>query len=275
MSMTDLTVGLFLMAYHVVLIKINTGNHTCTLIGIEQFFAAFLATCTVIITFFMTLDRYLFIKKTMFHSTVNEKYPVVKMIAIFTWLVAIAMATSIRELIYQDLIAKVSLSVIILFIILVIFYVIVLASVLAMNIALVRYIKIQAQQMRNLSNSLTSKRTHKKATKTVVWISFCQITTTIPPTCFFGKLIYFFATETDEQHFDEIYYMTTWLMAPIIVNSTLNAVVFISRNEKLKQFYRQKLFTDRQSLQKGISPKQVSMPSMLTILSSLPGTIPP
>ena len=261
MSLTDLTIGFFLMVYHEILIKINTGNKACTLIVIEQFCAAFLATCSVVITFFMTLDRYIFIKKTSIHAKVNEKYHVVAIIATFTWIVAIGISTSLFNLIYEDLITKVSRNVIIFFITLIVLYVIVLISVLALNITLVRYIRGQAQQISNLSNNRTSKSTHKKATKTVIWISFFQIMTTIPPTCFFGKLIYFFGTETQEQHFDEIYYMTTWLMAPIIMNSTLNAIIFISRNDKLKQFYRKKLCTRRYNIHERSSPKQVSVES--------------
>ena len=205
MAITDLTIGFFLMVYHEVLIKINTGNHTCTLIGMKQFCAAFLASCSVIFTFFMTLDRYIFIKKRTLHAIANEKYPVVKIIAVFTWLVAFAMAMCLFNLIYKDFITKVPRRVITFFVFLIILYVIVLASVLIMNTVLVRYIKEHARQMSNLSNSQTSKRTHKKATKTVIWISLFQMITTIPPTCFFGKLLYVLATDTHMQHFEEIY----------------------------------------------------------------------
>ena len=85
-------------------------------------------------------------------------------------------------------------------------------------------------------------RYHEKATKTVLVISFVQISTTLPLVVSFARNIVLLATDQHEEKIEHLYYATNWLRVPVIMNSMLNAVVFVGRNQKIRMFYKKGFF---------------------------------
>ncbi|XP_066930937.1 C-C chemokine receptor type 5-like [Clytia hemisphaerica] len=248
MAITDLTICIILPFVHEFNIHFDTGKYTCTTYGVEQFFICFLGCSSTIFTFFITLDRFLFIRKSQWHQQMNDTYPIVMIMLVFTYIVSTGTGIAIFMLIYRHLHEQISKPSVVFFSALLVLYVFVLIAELTINISLIVYIRKQAKQLRNITNCQTSNNRHKKATKTVLMISFIQIITTLPPVHAFINVIIVFAREEHDKHMSRIYYMTTWLNIPIILSSLMNAIVFVHRNDKLKTFYKQKISKHKAAL---------------------------
>ena len=92
----------------------------------------------------------------------------------------------------------------------------------------------------------TTGRSHnyqEKATKTVLAISFVQIVTTFPLVAAFAKNVFYLATDQIAEHIDDVYFTMNWLRVPIILNSILNAIVYVGRNQKISKLYK-KMFNN-------------------------------
>lgn len=121
-------------------------------------------------------------------------------------------------------------------------YILMLLASLVFNTLLVQYVYNQAKEIRRLTKIddviVVQKPYRNRATKTVLLISGIQIFTIMPWVISLAYMTFEFGENRYVEFIDEIYYMHTWLKMPMFLNSFLNAVVFIHRNQHLIKFYR-------------------------------------
>ena len=240
LNITDVILGSFLVVFHQYIHFHGQGKNSCIFYGTEQFLAVFIGTTSTIFTFFMSFDRFIFIRRPIFHAKWNDKLPVIKLMVAFSFTFGASAGVWTISIIYNNMSMDVNQRAVNLFTNLLVLFVIVLLAVLLMNLILTHYIRNQSKTMDELSGT-RPRNYHSRATKTVIWISVVQIFTLLPPVIAFSIVINIFGKETYEDEVDLIYYVTSWLMVPVILNSILNAIVYYSRNKKLQKFFKKQI----------------------------------
>lgn len=91
----------------------------------------------------------------------------------------------------------------------------------------------------------TTQVYQEKATKTILLISFVQILSTLPLVAAFAKTIYLLETDRFLERIEIMHYTINWLRMPIILNSILNSIVYVSRNKKILTLYKKIFYNIR------------------------------
>lgn len=243
LSVGDILTALVYIPTHIINVNVSL-DVPCNGLGIEQFFTIFLGTSATILTTIICMDRYIFISRPCQRmlsspsSPSNQRRHSTRKIFIVYCIVTYSISFSFSITAYQNITLNNSYRSSLKYSILsfVIYTVMLLAS-LVFNTLLIRYVYNRAKEIKTLGIGQTSYQ--YKATKTVLMISGVQILTIMPwIICLAAVAAYKFSQTRYQRKTNKIIYMYIWLKMPLFLNSFMNAVVFIRRDQRLVKFYR-------------------------------------
>ena len=115
-----------------------------------------------------------------------------------------------------------------------------------LNIALVRYIKFQAKEIRRLSNTFVRSKNQQKAAKTVTLITILLVVSFVPLVVFMltvtiSKGLYYWKTPTESS-----FVFFNWARMLVFLNSGSNALIFMSKSREICQYYK-RIFCKRRA----------------------------
>ena len=117
---------------------------------------------------------------------------------------------------------------------LLIIFAVILTSV-TLNAILVLYIRKQTMEIRRLSNTYIQTSYQKRATKTVFIITILLVLSNIP------QIFLLIANQVARNPNIEVFMIAhNWTRLPILINSGLNALIYIYRNQKARNMYKLK-----------------------------------
>lgn len=230
-SVVDLTVGIVLMPLEVYLI--NKGYPvTCLDSAIKTMVSAFTSVLSGLITFFIANDRYLLIKKNQVYDTYMTKrlivgiLTVIVSVAIFWALFALQVVRLglAREKIWFTLTFGIFAS-------------FMLIEVNIVNILLFRHVK-NAPKTLPQPNKRTSNQYRIDVSKTILIISVCLVVAYVPSIFGFvgGSIMVLLKDPTNFSSSGTKYII--YFILPTKLNSGINSLVFISRNNAFRDYVK-------------------------------------
>lgn len=228
------------------------NNRICELNKIHTALTSFVELSTMLVTLLLSVDRYFFIAKTNFHRRYNNSivtFSITTLAVLFISITAavmlvVALNTKVNPSLYLVILATVFSAL--------------LFSMMIPNAFLIRFIRRKANVMQKLHMHTTPVSRYKqRATTTIQLITFLLMVTYIPA---IGGLFYIAQkhTDTEEQHLT----VFICLCLPWTLNSGLNSVVFISRNLKIKSYYRKLLRTTMGSQRRTNTQRKTTMTTL-------------
>lgn len=255
LSVGDILTALVYIPTHIANVHLLTQvKDPCTVYSIEQFIGVFLGTSATILTSIICMDRYFFISRPYRNTgasvnTLSSKSSsthadksgrkLFALYCIFSFCVSLALGITVATIANGNSNFRAAT---IFNIVSIVIYIVMLLASLVFNTLLVRYVHKQSKEIRRMTKAdgivVVQKPYRNRATKTVLMISGIQIFTIMPWVLSLAYMTFEFGENSYVDFIDEIYYMHTWLKMPMFLNSFLNAVVFIHRNQQLMKFYR-------------------------------------
>ena len=255
LSIGDILTALIYIPVHVTNVHLSQVKDPCIGYSIEQFIGVFLGTSATILTSIICMDRYFFISRPYRNtgtsvnasssrpsSSNHADRSTRKLFAtycILAFSIALALGITIVTIANGSNNFRAAT---VFNIVSIVIYILMLFTSLIFNTLLVRYVYKQAREIKRMTRSdnviVVQKPYRNKATKTVLLISGIQIFTILPWITSLAYMTFEFGEDGYVEFIDEIYYMHVWLKMPMFLNSFLNAVVFIQRNQHLLKFYR-------------------------------------
>lgn len=262
LSVGDILTALIYIPTHIIVVHFSS-EASCIGYSIDQFLSAFLGSSVAILTSFICIDRYFFVTRPYRNSfglpasssSSHEGRSTTKMSTVYC-IVTYFVASSLGIFVVFITLGLANMQLATIYnIVLIALYSLALLASLVFNYLLIRYVYSESKQVKRLSiNRVFVKKSYRNiVTKTVLMISGIQIFTTMPWVTSMLIIIFVFTEEHYQKYASQIYYMHLWLRMPMLLNSFLNAIVFIHRNGRLIQFYRN-LFARTKAAQQTATP---------------------
>lgn len=231
--MTDLCVAF--VDFPLTIATNNVVEPTCTLMKVTDIFSAFLDTFTMLNTFGMGVDRYIYIMKPRLRQMYSHGNILTAYI-ICSFLISAIISIS-GYVIVEKLDRNIAPTILIaLSTILVIF----LLVMLCINMRLVYFVNNRARLMRNRSAHRHNSTYNVKASKTISYISIVLVIAYAPIIVKNLIVTYHFLKHQVKEStiLLHIYFAIPWYFY-----SGLNSTIFMLRNKKVKKFFKQQLIS--------------------------------
>jgi len=226
-SIQDLVCGCSVIPIYFAGIYINLSLSSCAILNdYEHAIYTFCTISTTICTGALGVDRFVFIRYPFKH-TIFIKTKTLWLIVIFSYFVSGMLELS--SMYFDRFLSSVAILIIM----------IVIVVSVTLNVILVNYIRRQTKEIRRLSNTYIQTSYQRKATNTVLIITTILVLFNLP------QIILLFATfggiSYQKPQKGYIYIVHNWTRLLILINSGLNALIYIYRNQKAMNMYKKLL----------------------------------
>lgn len=216
------------------IINANIGEISCDGYSFEQFIGVFLGTSASALTFGMSIDRFIFVKKPFFHQRLVNSTPAAFVFFIIVYTISAALSIFVVILVNFGDISMTSKFNIVSICLLFMF----LFSSITVNISLVCYVRQKNKEIQRLSQNRLQQRNQVRTIQTVFIICTVQLLTISPWIISLSYMTFYFSDNDFLEEKDTIYYVHTWLKMPMLLNSGLNAAIFFWRSKKICRYYK-------------------------------------
>ena len=227
-SIGDFLCGCIVIPLYLVNIYLGEGLKDCIVLSkVETGTYILFSFGSSLNIFALTLDRFLFIRFPFKYHVVTMKKRVIMLVMTTSFSVGITMVILGDN---DQLFAFVA-SITILF---------VLTTSLVVNVMLVMYIRKQRREIRRMSNTFVKTSYKRRATKTVFILTIILVVTHLPQVIFLSYTSFVVNPSYENNERQQFFLIFLWLRLLGLLNAGLNALVFISRNKGIIDFYKKK-----------------------------------
>uniref|UniRef100_A0A7M5V8A9 G-protein coupled receptors family 1 profile domain-containing protein n=1 Tax=Clytia hemisphaerica TaxID=252671 RepID=A0A7M5V8A9_9CNID len=225
----DLLMACSIIPLHLYNVYEGTLNSCQNLRLVEDLLYVLCGTTTASLTLGICIDRYLFIRYSFQYSRIiQEKTAIFNAYVIISFLLtsSIMVANVLHKVIFRFMI--------------VIYVDLVAFSSLVINIYLVCYIRKKGKNIRHITRTPVRARYQRRALQTMMIITGFLVITYLPMICLFTFAIYW-EYSNDKKKVEPIasvLVVSNWSRLAVFLNASLNALVYISRNEDIRKLYR-------------------------------------
>lgn len=238
-SFSDLVTGILTVPIQIGMV-INGSKSNCTLVSIQAFFNAFSPSLSMMLLMVISLFRYALITKNSKAMKLTSP-SAVKFILIIQVLISLCYACwycYISRLTRQ-------LHHVIFLIFSSVYVICIVTGMIVINLRLLFHINKTSKNSALRQNS-NIVQYHTKATKTILIITVVAILCYLPLIVLFPFVGFLIVTNDPRSHYYN--YMLPWAHAPIVYNSGINSIVYISRNggvlKYIKMFFTKTVAQD-------------------------------
>jgi len=226
-SIQDLVCGCSVIPIYFAGIYIDLPQRNCVTLHTYEYTIYMICTfSTTICTGALGVDRFVFIRYPFKHTIFTKTKTL--------WLTVIFSYSISGMLLFTCLYLEKFTSTLAILIIM-----IVIVVSVTLNVILVNYIRRQTKEIRRLSNTYIQTSYQRKATNTVLIITTILVLFNLP------QIILLFATfggiSYQKPQKGYIYIVHNWTRLLILINSGLNALIYIYRNQKAMNMYKKLL----------------------------------
>ena len=226
---SDLLAGVVLMPLQIYFVNL-VPNMTCMHTAVRAFWNAFPVVLSGTNILVLTLDRYLMmVKNELYHRWFSKTRLLGLIVAIeilisFGWAFWYVFTTQSLDP-HDAAVFFIGLSS---------YQFLILASVVILNVKMVRHVK--------LSRKGTTLSGHHRAedilSRTISMVSFALIICYIPGTIATGTAGFYSLYSRDRESLNRITTTLIYCFLPTQINSSVNAIIYLSKNTRIQSFYR-------------------------------------
>lgn len=229
LSVSDLLTGMLTVPIQLFMVM-NGTESDCALVAAQAFVNAFFPSLSMLILVVISLFRYAIItnntKAAKFTTPAAVKF-------IFVLQILFSIAYAIWYTYVSQTLDHVHHAVFLIFTSA--YVVIVVTGMIVLNVRLLFYIKTTGRTS-TVRFQQNIAQYHSKVTKTILIITIVVILCYLPLMIIFATMGIFLL---DKNSFSEYYhYMIPWSHLPLVYNSGMNSIVYISRNERIIRYFK-------------------------------------
>jgi len=219
----DLVCGCSVIPIYFAGIYIDLPQRNCVTLHTYEYTIYMICTfSTTICTGALGVDRFVFIRYPFKHTIFTKTKTL--------WLTVIFSYSISGMLLFTCLYLEKFTSTLAILIIM-----IVIVVSVTLNVILVNYIRRQTKEIRRLSNTYIQTSYQRKATNTVLIITTILVLFNLP------QVLFIFMTQVENINEENSLILHNWSRLPIFINSGLNALIYIYRNQKAMNMYKKLL----------------------------------